>query len=111
MICSRRLLRRERRFSANKEQSVRQARSLATIYIFARVRITGALVPFYVIGNSSEFPITYKRTADNQQSEELCDGLVYNVWLNNLENFIHFIALMDCEFDWFGKVKAEDTHN
>ena len=83
MICSRRLLRRERRFSANKEQSVRQARSLAT----------------------------KKRTADNQQSEELCDGLVYNVWLNNLENFIHFIALMDCEFDWFGKVKAEDTHN
>ena len=103
MICSRRLLRRERRFSANKEQSVRQARSLATIYIFARVRITGALVPFYVTGVCPSF--------DNQQSEELCDGLVYNVWLNNLENFIHFIALMDCEFDWFGKVKAEDTHN
>ena len=36
----------------------RRARSLATTYIFARVRIIGTLVPFYVIGNSKEFPIT-----------------------------------------------------
>ena len=38
--------------------SGRLARSLATTYIFARVRIIGTLVPFYVIGNSNEFPIT-----------------------------------------------------
>ncbi len=34
----------------------RLARSLATIYIFARVRIFGTLVPFYAAGNSEEFP-------------------------------------------------------
>ena len=34
------------------------ARSLATIYILARVRIFGVLVPFYVTGNSQEFPVT-----------------------------------------------------
>ena len=38
--------------------SWRLARSLATIYIFARVRIFGTLVPFYVTGNSKEFPVT-----------------------------------------------------
>ena len=38
----------------------RLARSLATVYIFARVRIFGTSVPFYVTGNSSEFPVTYK---------------------------------------------------
>ena len=31
------------------------ARSLATIYIFARVRIFGTLVPFYGTGNFSKF--------------------------------------------------------
>ena len=36
----------------------RLARSRATIYIFARVRIFGTLVPFYVTGNSPEFPVT-----------------------------------------------------
>ncbi len=36
----------------------RLAQSLATIYIFARVRIFGTLVPFSVTGNSSEFPVT-----------------------------------------------------
>ena len=36
----------------------RLARSLATVYIFARVRIFGTSVPFYVTGNSSEFPVT-----------------------------------------------------
>ena len=41
--------------------SGRLARSLATTYIFARVRIIGTLVPFCVIGNSKEFPITQKR--------------------------------------------------
>ena len=40
----------------------RRARSLATTYIFARVRIIGTLVPFCVIGNSKEFPITQKCT-------------------------------------------------
>ena len=40
--------------------SGRLARSLATTYIFARVRIIGTLVPFCVIGNSKEFPITQK---------------------------------------------------
>ena len=33
------------------------ARSLATIYIFARVRIFGTLVPFYGTGNFSKFPV------------------------------------------------------
>ena len=37
------------------------ARSLATCFCFARVRIIGTLVPFCVIGNSKEFPITQKR--------------------------------------------------
>lgn len=36
------------------------ARSLAIIYIFARVHISGTLVPFYVTGHSSEFPVTQK---------------------------------------------------
>ena len=35
----------------------RLARSLATIYIFARVRIFGTSVPFFVTGNFSEFPV------------------------------------------------------
>ncbi len=39
----------------------RRALSLATSYIFARVRIIGTLVPFCVIGNSKEFPITQKK--------------------------------------------------
>ncbi len=38
-----------------------RALSLATSYIFARVRIIGTLVPFCVIGNSKEFPITQKK--------------------------------------------------
>ena len=36
----------------------RLARSLATCFCLARVRIIGTLVPFYVIGNSKEFLIT-----------------------------------------------------
>ena len=36
----------------------RRARSLATCFFFARVRIIGTLVPFCVIGNFKEFPIT-----------------------------------------------------
>ena len=36
----------------------RLAQSLATSYIFARVHISGTLVPFYVTGNSLEFPVT-----------------------------------------------------
>ena len=38
----------------------RRARSLATCFCFARVRIIGTLVPFCVIGTSKEFPITQK---------------------------------------------------
>ena len=38
----------------------RLARSLATVYIFARVRIFGTSVPFFVTGNFSEFPVTKK---------------------------------------------------
>ena len=38
----------------------RLARSLATVYIFARVRIFGTSMPFFVTGNSSEFPVTKK---------------------------------------------------
>ena len=38
----------------------RLARSLAIIYIFARVHIFGTLVSFYVTGHSSEFPVTQK---------------------------------------------------
>ena len=40
--------------------SGRLARSLATTDIVARVRIIGTIVPFCVIGNSKEFPITQK---------------------------------------------------
>ena len=40
----------------------RLARSLATIYIFARVRVFGTSVPFFVTGNFSEFPVTKKGT-------------------------------------------------
>ena len=36
----------------------RLTQSLATNYIFARVDILGTLVPFYVTGNSLEFPVT-----------------------------------------------------
>ncbi len=39
----------------------RLVRSLATNYIFARVRIIGTLVPFCVIGDSKEFPIIKKK--------------------------------------------------
>ena len=39
----------------------RRARSLATCFCFARVRIIGTLVPFCVIRNFKEFPITRKR--------------------------------------------------
>ena len=99
MNCLRRLLRRERRFSANK--IARKA--------WYRLVQSCACIP---VKNPAD-PVLYrtKRTADNQQSEESCDSLVHNVWLKSLENFINFIALMDCEFDWFGKVKAEYTHN
>lgn len=36
--------------------------AVATIYIFARVRILGTLVSLNVIGNSVKFPITSKKT-------------------------------------------------
>ena len=36
----------------------RLARSLATVYTFARVRIFGTSVPFHVTGNSEAFPVT-----------------------------------------------------
>ena len=36
----------------------RHAQALATICIFARVRILGTSVPFYVTGTSYEFPVT-----------------------------------------------------
>ena len=49
----------------------RLARSLATIYTFARVRIFGMSVPFYVTENSYEFPVTQKRTAAHRS---LCKG-------------------------------------
>ncbi len=39
----------------------RRARSLATYFCFARVRIIGTLVPFCVIGDYKEFPITQKK--------------------------------------------------
>lgn len=99
MNCLRRLLRRERRFSANKiARGLIQAGSEMCMHSCKESGRSGLVSD-------------KKRTADNQQSEESCDGLVYNVWLKSLENFIYFIALVDCEFDWFGKVKAEDTHN
>ena len=47
----------------------RLARSLSTIYIFARVRIFGTLVPFYVTGNSSEFPVTKKSGSPAKKSK------------------------------------------
>ena len=38
----------------------RLARSLATIYIFERVRIFFTLVPFYATGNFLKFPVIQK---------------------------------------------------
>ena len=50
----------------------RRARSLATCFCFARVRIIGTLVPFCVIGNSKEFLITQKN-----RRTFLYNGLLY----------------------------------
>ena len=50
----------------------RRARSLATCFCFARVRIIGTLVPFCVIGNSLEVPITQKN-----RHTFLYNGLLY----------------------------------
>ena len=50
----------------------RRARSLATCFCFARVRIIGTLVPFCVIGNSKEFPTTQKN-----RHTFLYNGLLY----------------------------------
>ena len=50
----------------------RRARSLATCFCFARVRIIGTLVPFCVIGTSKEFPITQKN-----RHTFLYNGLLY----------------------------------
>ena len=47
----------------------RLARSLATCFCFARVRIIGTLVPFCVIGNSLEFSITQKK---HPQKDAFC---------------------------------------
>ena len=58
----------------------RLARSLATIYIFARVRIIGTLVPFCVIGNSKEFPVTQKSTSSRE-----CASLAHECLLCNRE--------------------------
>ena len=52
--------------------SGRLARSLATTYIFARVRIIGTLVPFCVIGDSKEFPITQKKHASEIFTSNAC---------------------------------------
>ena len=48
----------------------RLARPLATIYSFARVRIFGTSVPFYVTGNSSEFPVTLENSCP-------CTGIAF----------------------------------
>ena len=47
----------------------RRARSLATCFCFARVRIIGTLVPFCVTGNSKEFPVTQKKAATRMPNE------------------------------------------
>ena len=50
----------------------RRARSLATCFCFARVRIIGTLVPFCVIGNSKEFPTTQKSRESSTDRGFLC---------------------------------------
>ena len=49
----------------------RHAQALATICIFARVRIWGTSVPFYVTGTSYEFPVTKKGPLPHRS---LCKG-------------------------------------
>ena len=50
----------------------RRARSLATCFCFARVRIIGTLVPFCVIGNFKEFPMTQKSRESSTDRGFLC---------------------------------------
>ena len=63
----------------------RLARSLATIYIFARVCILGTLISFYIVGNSSEFPITTKKSGTPLRK---CRTLFFvNYSLDFLQNY------------------------
>ena len=62
----------------------RRARSLATTCIFARVRIIGTLVPFCVIGNSKEFPITQKTVI------HFCTTVFFIYLQNCTLNFFYF---------------------
>ena len=66
----------------------RRARSLATCFCFARVRIIGTLVPFCVIGNSKEFPITQKTVI------HFCTTVSFIYLQNCTLNFFYFLSFI-----------------
>ena len=66
----------------------RRARSLATCLCFARVRIIGTLVPFCVIGNSKEFPITQKTVI------HFCTTVSFIYLQNCTLNFFYFLSFI-----------------
>ena len=66
----------------------RRARSLATCFCFARVRIIGTLVPFCVIGNSKEFPITQKTVV------HFCTTVFFTYLQNCTLNFFYFLSFI-----------------
>ena len=66
----------------------RRARSLATYFFFARVRIIGTLVPFCVIGNSLEFPITQKTVI------HFCTTVFFTYLQNCTLNFFYFLSFI-----------------
>ena len=66
----------------------RRARSLATCFCFARVRIIGTLVPFCVIGNSKEFPITQKTVV------HFCTTVFFTYLQNCTLNFFYSLSFI-----------------
>ena len=66
----------------------RRARSLATCFCFARVRIIGTLVPFCVIGNSKEFLITQKTVV------HFCTTVFFTYLQNCTLNFFYFLSFI-----------------
>ena len=77
----------------------RLARSLATIYICAQVRIFGTLVPFCVTGNSSEFPVTQKMfgmvETNVLASNKVFGYNVLGISLQNGQTFLPTAKLVD----------------
>ena len=66
----------------------RRARSLATCFCFARVRIICTLVPFCVIGNSKEFPITQKTVV------HFCTTVFFTYLQNCTLNFFYSLSFI-----------------